>query len=105
VWPIQSAVQWGLGFFLGVKQPERDVDPSLLSSADVKSDWSYASSSPVWRHGADRNYFASKVLNFSLLGPSLVSWKLICRCSMGANFMNYIDMHDHQHNNKNGTKL
>ena len=88
-----------------VKQLQRDVDHSLLSSADVKSDWSYASSSPVWRYGVDRNYFVCKILKFSVLGPSLISWKLICRCSMVASFMNYIDKHDHQHNNENETKL
>jgi len=46
-----------------------------------------------------------KILKFSLLGPSLISWKLICICSMVASFMNCIDMHDHQHNNENETKL
>ena len=64
--PYSSLLNGDWGSFLGVKQPERDVEHSFLSSSDVKSDWGYPSSSPVWRHGVDRNYFACKILKFSL---------------------------------------
>lgn len=39
-------VKWVLGSFTWVKAAERDVDHSLLSSAVVRSEWSYTSLPP-----------------------------------------------------------
>ena len=42
----QPPVQWVLGFYPGVKWPGRDVGHSSPSTAEVKGEWSYASTSP-----------------------------------------------------------
>ena len=41
-------------FFSGLRRPGRDIDYSPPSSAEVKSSWSYTSTSPVYFHGVDR---------------------------------------------------
>jgi len=50
--PTQPPVQWVLGFYPGVKRPGHDVGHSSPSTAEVKGEWSYASTSPYmlsWR--------------------------------------------------------
>jgi hypothetical protein len=53
VGPIQPSIQWVQGAFsLGVKRPGREADHSPpLSSAEVKSAWSYTSTPPIRLNG------------------------------------------------------
>lgn len=56
------------GFFPGVKQgPGRKFDHSPPSSADIKNEWSFTSTSPIGLHGIDGDNFTSmehKTLSF-----------------------------------------
>jgi hypothetical protein len=50
--PTQPPIQWVPGALsLGVKWPEREVDHSPPSSAEVKERWSYTSTPPIRLHG------------------------------------------------------
>jgi hypothetical protein len=42
--PAPSPVQCVVGYFSGVKRPERELDRSHPSSAEFKSEWSYTTS-------------------------------------------------------------
>ena len=44
------------GRFVGIKRPERDVNHSPTSCAEVKNEWSYTST-PIYIHGVDREKF------------------------------------------------
>jgi hypothetical protein len=50
----QPPIQVVLGFFLGVKQPEREVNYLLPSSAELKYEWSYTSAPPICLYGVGR---------------------------------------------------
>jgi hypothetical protein len=43
--------------YLRAKRPEREVDHSPPSSAEVKNEWSYTSAPPACLHSVDRNNF------------------------------------------------
>jgi hypothetical protein len=43
--------------FLGVRRPGRDIEHLILSSAEVKNEWSYTSYPSTCLHGVDRNNF------------------------------------------------
>jgi hypothetical protein len=45
------------GSFPDVNQPEREVDHSNPSGAEVKKEWSYTSTPPIHLHGVDREKF------------------------------------------------
>jgi hypothetical protein len=52
VWGLPSLLFNGYGdYFPGVKRPERDVDHSPPSNADVMDDWSYTSTPPICLYG------------------------------------------------------
>jgi hypothetical protein len=51
--PTQLPIQWVPGALsLGIKRPEREVDNSPPSRAEVKNTWSSTSTSPIRLHGA-----------------------------------------------------
>jgi hypothetical protein len=54
--PTQPSVQ-GVSWVLspGVKQVMCEADSSLPSIAEVKNEWSYTSTSPVWLPGIDKD--------------------------------------------------
>ena len=52
------------GSFPGLKRTGRDVDNSSPSSAEVKNEWSYTSTPPLYLHGLDR---FNCTLNFTVL--------------------------------------
>ena len=53
-----ASYSMGTGFFFKwVKRPGREVDNSHPSSAEVRSERSYTSSSPIHPHGVDRDNF------------------------------------------------
>jgi hypothetical protein len=55
--PTQLPIQWVSGVLsLGVNRPEREVDHSPPSSADVKNAWSYTSTLPIRLHGVVLTY-------------------------------------------------
>jgi hypothetical protein len=56
--PDRLWVKWVPGSFAWVKSAERDVDHSPLSSADVKSEWSYPSLPSICLHGVVGDNFA-----------------------------------------------
>ena len=44
--------------FRGVKQlPRREIEKSLTSNAEVRNEWSYASTSPLSLHNVDNDNF------------------------------------------------
>jgi hypothetical protein len=51
----QPPVQCVRGCFLGVKRPGVEADHSPAPNAEVKTEWSYTSASPIYLHGVDRN--------------------------------------------------
>jgi hypothetical protein len=51
----QLLFRWVPEFFLGVKQLELEVDHAPPYSAEVKSDWIYASTPPVCLRGVERD--------------------------------------------------
>jgi hypothetical protein len=52
--PAQPHIQWAPGFFPEVKRPWREVNHTPPSSAEVKNEYSYTSTSPLWLYGVDR---------------------------------------------------
>ena len=42
--------------FPGITQLEPESNHSLLPGAEVKNEWSYASTPPIWHHDVDRNH-------------------------------------------------
>jgi hypothetical protein len=44
--PTQPHIQWVPEFFPDAEGPERDIDQSPPSSAEVKNDWNYTSAPP-----------------------------------------------------------
>ena len=46
---IRPASCWKRGYFVEVKRPERDVDRSPPSNAEVMNKWSCTSVSPIYR--------------------------------------------------------
>lgn len=54
---IHPVIQWVLGFFLGVKRPECEINSSSLTSDEVRNDWSYTSTPLLCIHGVDRDIF------------------------------------------------
>ena len=57
--PIQEEVRGG-GISHGVKRPGPEFDHLSPSSAEVKSNWSYTSDSPIRLHRVDREKFNFK---------------------------------------------
>jgi len=58
LWGPPSFLFSGYGIsFPGVKHPGREVHHSPPSSAEVMSDWSYISASPIELHSMDRHNF------------------------------------------------
>jgi hypothetical protein len=41
----------------GVKQPKLEADYSTTSRAEVKNEWSYTSTHPMYLHGVDKDNF------------------------------------------------
>jgi hypothetical protein len=60
--PIQPTIQWALRFFPGVKRSGIGIDQSPPSSAEVKNEWSCASTPPICLYGVERNQKA--LVNF-----------------------------------------
>jgi hypothetical protein len=58
LWGLTSLLFNDRRFLPVVKRPERKVNHSRLSSAEVKNDWSHTSSPPIRIHGVDRDNFA-----------------------------------------------
>jgi hypothetical protein len=57
--PSQPAVEWvPLVISPEVKRPGREIDHSIISSVDVKNEWSYTSASPIYLRGVGRDSFA-----------------------------------------------
>jgi hypothetical protein len=57
-WHITSLLFNGSrGPFSGAKRPALDVDHSPSSNAEVKSEYSYTSTPPIYIHGVDRDRF------------------------------------------------
>jgi hypothetical protein len=50
--------------FLGIQQPGREINHSLLPSTKIKSEWSYTSTSPICLNGQGKPYLGS--LNMSV---------------------------------------
>jgi hypothetical protein len=53
--PTQPPIQSVSGFVPGVKLPAREVDHSVV---EVKNEWSYTSTLPLYIHSVDRDKFA-----------------------------------------------
>jgi hypothetical protein len=71
------------GCFLGVKWLGLEVDHSPPSNADIKNEWSYTCTHPVFFHGVDRN-------NFTVLpSPALQPKEVHELCSSHINFFVY----------------
>jgi hypothetical protein len=64
--PIPPPVQWVPGALsLEVKWPGREADHSLLSSAEVKNEWSYTSTPPIRLRGMARSESTGITLPFT----------------------------------------
>jgi hypothetical protein len=53
--PNHPPIKWGVGSSSGVKRSGREVDHSPPSSTDVKNEWGYTSTPPVFLHRVDRD--------------------------------------------------
>ena len=50
------------GSFAEDRRVGREVNHSLSSSAKIRNEWSYSSSSPICLHGVDNETFTSTIL-------------------------------------------
>jgi hypothetical protein len=66
VGPTQPPTKWVPGIFPGVKRLGREIDITP-SSAEVKNEWSYNSTLPIFLRGVYRNNFTL----FTLLTPCI----------------------------------
>jgi hypothetical protein len=55
---LSLLLKWCRSYFPEVKQPERKVDHSPPSSAEVKNEWSYTFTSLIYIYGIDRDNFS-----------------------------------------------
>jgi hypothetical protein len=62
-----------LGFFPGLKRPQRKVNLSTLSSAENKGEWSHNSMHPVCHHGMEKGNVTSLSNRLNKLFVFLVS--------------------------------
>lgn len=60
--PTQPHAYWLLELFPGVKRPGREVNHPNLSRAEVKNEWSYASTTSVCLHRVDEENVAFHLL-------------------------------------------
>jgi len=65
--PTVFLFSWYRVSFWGVKRSERGVDHSCPSSAEVKNEWSYTSTSPTCLHGLDREKFTFYVFYLKMM--------------------------------------
>jgi hypothetical protein len=59
--PTQPPIQWVPGSCLKVKRPGRGANrsaPPPPATSEVKTDWSYTSTPPVWLRSVYREHFA-----------------------------------------------
>jgi hypothetical protein len=61
------------GFSSVLKRPRRDVNHPSSSTAEIKNEWSYTSTPPIWLHGVNRDsfthlYFLSSCLQLPFSG-------------------------------------
>ena len=62
--------------FHGINRPEREVDHSQSSTAEVTNEWSCTSPSPICLYGVDRHKFTFTFVVLSYLNDGLTSIKL-----------------------------
>ena len=82
--PTQSPVPWIPGFFPWGKSAGVWVDHSSLTSAEVKNEWRYNSTPPVFFHGVERNNFT--FTSHQHLSPQ---WFMSLRCC-NSNSVTYV---------------
>jgi hypothetical protein len=74
--PTQPLIQWLLVLFPGAKRPECESDHPPLSGAEVKNEWSYTSTPPIYLHGVERENVAFAFTNTRTIIRSFILFTL-----------------------------
>jgi hypothetical protein len=81
--PRQLPIPWVPGPFPGVKRPERDVDHSPPSRAQIKTVWSYTSAHPIRLHDVNRNNITDTYFLYCDTAVCKLHFcQLVCRCTI-----------------------